>query len=125
MARPKKNLPPVKDKKITIRLTDEMYDVLESEANAAGLTTSEYARKLLLDNRPVVKQEIVYDCEELLHILGDMGKIGSNLNQIAHFLNGGNPFDSHLKSEVMQGIIALYKIRDAAKAIAGEYRGNH
>lgn len=125
MARPKKNLPPGKERKFTIRMTENMYEALESEANASGLSVSEYARKLLLDNRPVVKQEVVYDCEELLHILGDMGKIGSNLNQIAHFLNGGNPFDSHLKSEVMQGIIALYKIRDAVKAIAGEYRGNH
>ena len=102
-----------------------MYEALEAEANAAGLSTSEYARSLLLDHRPVVKQEIVYDCEELLHTLGDMGKIGSNLNQIAHYLNGGNPFDAHLKSEIMQGIIALYKIRDAVKDMAGEYRGNH
>lgn len=125
MARPKKNLPPGKERKFTIRMTDAMYETLETEANAAGLSTSEYARSLLLDHRPVVKQEIVYDCEELLHTLGDMGKIGSNLNQIAHYLNGGNPFDSHLKSEVMQGIIALYKIRDAVKDMAGEYRGNH
>ena len=125
MARPKKNLPPGKGKKFTIRVTDEMFEALEAEANAAGLSTSEYARKLLLDHRPVVKQEIVYDSEELLHTLGDMGKIGSNLNQIAHYLNGGNPFDAHLKSEVMQGIIALYKIRDTIKDMAGEYRGNH
>ena len=82
MARPKKNLPPGKDKKFTIRVTDEMFEALESEANAAGLATSEYARKLLLDHRPIVKQEIVYDSEELLHTLGDMGKIGSNLNQM-------------------------------------------
>ena len=125
MARPKKNLPPGKERKFTIRMTDAMYEALEAEANAAGLSTSEYARSLLLDHRPVVKQEIVYDCEELLHTLGEMGKIGSNLNQIAHYLNGGNPFDAHLKSEVMQGIIALYKIRDAVKDMAGEYRGNH
>ena len=125
MARPKKNLPPGKERKFTIRMTDAMYEALEAEANAAGLSTSEYARSLLLDHRPVVKQEIVYDCEELLHTLGDMGKIGSNLNQIAHYLNGSNPFDAHLKSEVMKGIIALYKIRDAVKDMAGEYRGNH
>ena len=72
MARPKKNLPPGKDKKFTIRVTDEMFEALESEANAAGLSTSEYARKLLLDHRPIVKQEIVYDSEELLHTLGNM-----------------------------------------------------
>lgn len=125
MGRPKKEMPPSKGRKFTIRLTDVMYESLEQEAVKAGLSVSEYARELLLNNRPVVKHEIVFDSEELLHVLGDMGKIGSNLNQIAHHLNGGGGWSANLKSEVLQGVIAIYKIRDMVKEMAGEYRGGN
>lgn len=125
MGRPKKEMPPSKGRKFTIRLTDVMYESLEQDAVKAGLSVSEYARELLLNNRPVVKHEIVFDSEELLHVLGDMGKIGSNLNQIAHHLNGGGGWSANLKSEVLQGVIAIYKIRDMVKEMAGEYRGSN
>lgn len=125
MGRPKKEMPPSKGRKFTIRLTDVMYESLEQDAVRAGLSVSEYARELLLNNRPVVKHEIVFDSEELLHVLGDMGKIGSNLNQIAHHLNGGGGWSANLKSEVLQGVIAIYKIRDMVKEMAGEYRGGN
>ena len=125
MSRPKKEIPPSKGRKVTIRMTEVMYESLEQDAIRAGLTVSDYARELLLDNKPVVKQEIVFDSEELLHVLGDMGKIGSNLNQIAHHLNGGGRWSGELKSEVMQAVIALYKIRDMVKEMSGEYRGGH
>jgi hypothetical protein len=125
MGRPKKEMPPSKGRKFTIRLTDVMYESLEQDAVKAGLSVSEYARELLLNNRPVVKHEIVFDSEELLHVLGDMGKIGSNLNQIAHHLNGGGGWSANLKSEVLQGVIAIYKIRDMVKEMAGEYRGGN
>ena len=125
MGRPKKEMPPSKGRKFTIRLTDVMYESLEQDAVKAGLSVSEYARELLLDHKPVVKQEIVFDSEELLHVLGDMGKIGSNLNQIAHHLNGGGGWSANLKSVVLQGVIAIYKIRDMIKEMAGEYRGGH
>lgn len=125
MGRPKKEMPPSKGRKFTIRLTDVMYESLVQDAVRAGLSVSEYARELLLNNRPVVKHEIVFDSEELLHVLGDMGKIGSNLNQIAHHLNGGGGWSANLKSEVLQGVIAIYKIRDMVKEMAGEYRGGN
>ena len=125
MGRPKKEMPPSKGRKFTIRLTDVMYESLEQDAMKAGLSVSEYARELLLDHKPVVKQETVFDSEELLHVLGDMGKIGSNLNQIAHHLNGGGGWSGELKNEVLQGVIAIYKIRDMVREMSGEYRGGH
>ena len=70
MGRPKKEMPPSKGRKFTIRLTDVMYESLKQDALKAGLSVSEYARELLLDHKPVMKQEIVFDSEELLHVLG-------------------------------------------------------
>jgi len=122
MARPKKELPPAKEKQITLRLTDIQYEMLTEAAINAHLPRTEYVRLLITDKKPVIHQEVVFDSEELLHVLGDMGKIGSNLNQIAHHLNGGNAFDQQLKSEVLQAVIAINKIRDMVRALAGEYR---
>ena len=124
MARPKKTLPPKKEKQLTLRLTDDLYDTLTADAARAHLPRTEYIRQLITDQKPVIHVETVFDSAELLSILGDMGKIGSNLNQIAHHLNGGGYLDAQLKEEISQGIIALYKIRDMVREIAGEYREN-
>lgn len=122
MTRPLKTIPPKKEHQLTIRLTDDLLTSITEDAAKAHLPRTEYIRKLITDKKPVIHQEVVFDSEELLHILGDMGKIGSNLNQIAHHLNGGGYLDNNLKDEIYQGVIALYKIRDMVKELAGEYR---
>lgn len=118
----KKSTAPAKEYQISLRLTKDQYDSITVDAVLAHLPRTEYIRQLITGKKPVIHEETVFDSTELLHILGDMGKIGSNLNQIAHHLNGGGEFNDSLKSEVLQAVIALYKIRDAVKALAGEYR---
>lgn len=44
MARPKKQLPPSKDHQLTIRFTEELFNVLTTDAKAAGLPRTEYIR---------------------------------------------------------------------------------
>lgn len=122
MSRPNKTDLPRKEHQLTIRLTDELYEAITQDALNAHLPRTEYIRKLITDKKPVIHQEVVFDSEELLHILGDMCKIGSNLNQIAHHLNGGGGLNDRLKNEIYQGVIALYKIRDMVRELAGEYR---
>ena len=122
MGRKKKEMPPNKDHVIAFRVTDDLYAAIASDAAKAHLSVSEYCRQMATGRKITIHEEIVFDSSELLSILGDMGKIGSNLNQIAHHLNGGGAFNENLKSEVYQGIIAIYKIRDMVKELAGEYR---
>ena len=122
MSRPEKDIPPKKEHQISIRLTDALYNAITADAKAAHLPRTEYVRKLLTDNKPVLHHEVVFDSAELLKALGDMGKIGSNLNQIAHHLNGGGYFSKSLESEIKQGIVALKNMRDDIRSIAGEYR---
>ena len=82
MARPKKKELPAHTSFITLRITSDLYEVLTADAKAAHLSRSEYIRQLITDHHPVVHQEIVYTNPELLEKLRDLGKIGSNLNQI-------------------------------------------
>lgn len=125
MARPKKTITPIKEKRIMFRVTDELYEVIATEASSAKMTVSEYCRKVCIDKRLIVKKEVVFDSPELLSSLSNLGKIGSNLNQIAKHLNEGGTATAQLKQELVQCITDLRHIREDVKEMAGEYRGNH
>lgn len=125
MARPKKHLPPAKDHQISLRLTEELYDVLTADAAASGLPRTEYIRRLITNRKPVVKTEIVFNDERLLHIFRDLGHYGSNLNQIARYLNQGGTMTNSMWKEIRDCVTEVYEIRDAVREMAGEYRGSH
>lgn len=125
MARPKKETPPSKDRFIHVRVTEELYEVISKEASEAHLSVSAYFRKLATDKRITLKKEIIFNDSELLAALSNLGKIGSNLNQITKHLNEGNPINPTLNHEIMQCITDLRHIREDVKEMAGEYRGNH
>lgn len=125
MARPKKTTPPIKNHQISIRFTEELFDVLTKDAEAARLPRAEYIRKLITNHHPVVKHEIVFDNPELLSAFSNLGKIGSNLNQIARHLNEGGSMNLSLRKEILQCITELRSIREDVKEMAGEYRGSN
>lgn len=125
MARPKKQLPPAKDHQLSIRFTEELYNVLTADAEAAGLPRTEYIRQLITDHKPVVKQQIVFDDTELLQVFRNLGHYGANLNQIARYLNQGGSMTNTMWKEIKECVSEIYEIRDAIKEMAGEYRGSH
>lgn len=124
MTRPKKQSPPPKTKQLTIRFTEDLYECLTEDSQKARLPRTEYIRSLILNHHPVIRYETVFDSKELLSVFSDLGKIGSNLNQIARHLNQDNPLDESMKKEIQICIAELYKMRDALKEQAGEFRGN-
>lgn len=125
MARPKKENPPTKERFIHVRVTEDLYDVIAKEAEAAHLSVSEYLRKLATDKRITLRKEVVFDNPELLSALSNLGKIGSNLNQIARHLNEGGSMNLSLRKELLQCITELRSIREEVKEMAGEYRGSN
>ena len=125
MARKKKEIPPRKERIIGFAVTQELYDAINTEAAQAKMSVSEYCRILATDHKVVVHPEVVFDSEELLKELGDMGKIGSNLNQIAHHLNEGLPMYEGLKKDIYRCIMDIKEIRDNIRKVTGEYRGDH
>ena len=125
MARPKKETPPNKERFIHVRVTEELYEVILQEAEEAHLSVSAYLRKLATDERIILKKEIIFDSPELLSALSNLGKIGSNLNQIARHLNDGGSINLSLRKEILQCITELRSIREDVKEMAGEYRGSN
>jgi len=79
-----------RNKHLTIRLTPEERALIEAAADRAGLTAGSYARNVLMGaptprqvRRPPVERA------ELARLLAELGRIGSNVNQIARALNTG------------------------------------
>ena len=77
-------------KAVRVRLSAPERATLETAADAAGLTLSGYVRGVVLAapalrkaRRPPVEKV------ELARVLAQLGKIGSNLNQLAHAGNAG------------------------------------
>ena len=125
MARPKKQLPPPKDHQLTIRFTEDLFNVLTTDAAAAGLPRTEYIRQLITNHHPVLRQQVVFDDERLLQIFRNLGHLGANLNQIARHLNQGGSMTNGMWKEIRNSVAEIYVIRDAVREMAGEYRGSH
>jgi len=91
MARPKKEIPPAYTHRVTVRLTDEMYAVLHKDAETARISDAECVRKMILGRKIKYAPTVVHDDTAILEELRRINKVGSNLNQIARYLNeGGN-----------------------------------
>ena len=78
-----------------LRLTDTEYEIISSNAKNASLPLAEYTRKLITGKTPKITYEIVADLPELKKLIGEFGKIGSNLNQIARYFNSGGTVTVH------------------------------
>jgi hypothetical protein len=83
-----------RQKALRVRLTDDERAALDAASDRAGLSLASYARQVLLAappprqaRRPPVEKA------DLARVLAHIGKVGSNLNQLAHLGNAGAGVD--------------------------------
>lgn len=120
----KKEFPPAKTKRVTIRMTEVLYEVLTKNAKLANLPLTEYIRELITGKNPPVKYEIVYNSPEILKIFRDLGYMSGNLNQIARQLNQGGKISKGLGEEIRGSITEIRHLREEVKGLTGEYCGD-
>ena len=101
MGRPSKEKALGHNNIITLRLTDIELAYLDQSAESLHITRSDYLRNLILEKPMIYKYEIVADNEQLKKLNAEIGKIGSNLNQIAKYVNQGFPPES-LRGEIRE-----------------------
>ncbi len=106
--RKKKTLPPPKEHRITIRLTEDQYEVLKNECKASQLSVSEYIRRLLLNRKIPVYPIIIHDEHEILEELYKINKLGNNLNQIARYFNSNGLMNNEVYKELKEVIHLLH-----------------
>jgi hypothetical protein len=75
-------------KRVTVRFLDSEFAVLESKAEAAGLSLGSYMRACSLgDPGPRAQRSPSVNRELAAQAIAELNKAGSNLNQIAHGVN--------------------------------------
>lgn len=74
----------------TVRFTPQEAETIQRKANAHGHSIAALVRSSLLHIR---LQPSRIDRQEVARVLAELGKIGSNVNQIAFHLNAGRPPD--------------------------------
>ena len=112
-----------KGRNVTIRFDQETFDKIEATARAADLSVSEYIRRMVTKGKVVIHQEVVAEVPMLKKLIADFGKIGSNLNQIAHHYTGGGVRSREMYERTQRAISELYAMKYEVEKMGGEFRG--
>ena len=123
MRRKNTNKTPPKSRHVDLRVDQKTYDQIEAMARASNLSVSEYIRQMLLKGKVTVKAEQILDPIHTIRALGNLGHIGSNLNQIARHLNGGGAWSSEMSRRIMNALSDIYDLKEEIKRVAGEEFG--
>lgn len=100
-----------KRKPFSVRLSDEERAAVDAAAERAGLETGSYIRQVLLGApAPRAMRRPQIERKELARLLGELGKIGSNLNQLAKATNQGLTV---YQNEILFALGGLKVVRDA------------
>lgn len=111
MARPSEN----RTKRVTLRLTPSEWAQLEQDADTAAVDVSTMARAQIL-NAPIPKRRYrkSMDHEKLADVLQSLGKLGTNLNQIAKVANSNGDLSHFRDAKLLKNL--LEEIRDEVRA---------
>ena len=105
MARP--NATERRSKQLKARFTEAELQTVNQQAEAAGMTVSDVLRFGVLRQSPPPRRRgthPVKDHAELAQLLGAVGKIGANVNQLAHKANLGSWPETQLLHEAAADI---------------------
>ena len=109
--------------RVTVRFNKDSYEKLLAMSKAANLSAAELIRQMVFKGKVNVKQEVVAEIPMLKKLIADFGKIGSNLNQIAHHYNGGGVRTREMYERTQRAISELYAMKYEVEKMGGEFRG--
>ena len=104
-----------------IRWTDEEWANVSGKADKAGLAVAAFARAASVgDPGPRAQRRPPADHRVLRQILGEIGRIGNNINQLARARNSGDEVN---RSDIAEGIRACLDIRNVIYEALGKNPG--
>ena len=125
MTRPQKEMDMKREHRVTIRLTDTEFSIIENVAAQAEMNISEYMRTQTMEGKVNARFEIVADVDQIKKLIGEFGKIGSNLNQIARYFNQGGILSSEMRNEIRKSLRDIYEMKYEVMKMAGDFRGSN
>ena len=102
MARTKQDPSLSKKHVISLYLSDAENEIIRHNAKHAGLSLSAYVRKLALEGKVETRYILSPQINDLAPILAQLGKTGSNINQIARYFNSGGNSTDDIKRELRE-----------------------
>ena len=110
---------------IHVRLTDAEYYEWLHRSQLLGITLSDYVRQSVRNSvtEVIIKNEISID--PLVDIAAEYGKIGSNLNQIAHYLNSTGIWSQRLLENLTGNLQAMYATTKKLAKVVDEINGDY
>jgi hypothetical protein len=104
---------------LTARFNEAEARAIRGKADATGLSVGALVRHALLDVAPPhARHRPSVDHQAVARLLGELGKIGSNVNQIAHHLNAGRPA-SRVQNSIEVALRDLMELRLACLQALG------
>ena len=125
MTRPKKEETLAKTKDVHLRMNETEYDLLAERAKANSMTVSDFIRNALNTQNVAIKYELTADVPEIKKLIGEFGKIGNNLNQIARYFNQGGIISSEMRTEIKKSLRDIYEMKYEVMKMAGDFRGSN
>jgi uncharacterized membrane protein YccC len=110
----------IRSKRFEIRFTSEEWMALQERAAEAGASsTAIYARAVLLPSNHLADQETKAEHKLRVQLLASLGKIGSNINQIARSLNRMKVWNSTTEGMFQE----LTKIQEGVSTVTELFGG--
>lgn len=124
MTRPKKDESLTKNKDVHLRMSETEYEILLERSTASNMTVSNFIRNALDRQNVIIKYEITADVPDIKKLIGELGKIGNNLNQIARYFNQGGIISSEMRKEIKKSLRDIYEMKYEVMRMAGDFRGS-
>lgn len=124
MTRPQKDESLTKNKDVHLRMSETEYEILLERSTASNMTVSNFIRNALDRQNVIIKYEITADVPDIKKLIGELGKIGSNLNQIARYFNQGGIISSEMRKEIKKSLRDIYEMKYEVMRMAGDFRGS-
>lgn len=114
------------DASFYMRIPSCELEAWRKEAAQAGLTLSKYIRRCVAGRKIEIVVTAPIELDAITDIAAEYGKIGSNINQIAHHLNSGLKFSGSLYNRLSDAVDEMgevtRKLAKEVKDINGNYQ---
>ena len=110
---------------VLTRISEEEYEEWKRRSELLGITLSEYIRSAVRKSKTdiIIKKQIEID--PLIEIAAQYGKIGSNINQIAHHLNSGAIWTKRVLENLNNNLDEMYRVTKRLSKVVDEINGDY
>ena len=112
-------------REVKTRIPVEEYKEWKRRAELLDITVAAYIRDCVRKGNVnvIIKKEI--EISPLVEIAAQYGRIENNLNQIAHYLNGGAIWSKRVLENLENNLDEMYRVTKRLSKVVDEINGNH